>query len=96
MSRALNAHRRGAATLKGFLAQVEAEEADVKREMEEAGDAIRVMTVHGAKGLEAPIVFLPDTSAPAGRIDDCHFQLHECRRGDPHVEWTRDRHEAPQ
>ena len=29
--------------------------------MEQGRDEVRVMTVHGAKGLEAPIVFLPDT-----------------------------------
>ena len=34
---------------------------EVKRDMERARDEVRVMTVHGAKGLEAPIVFLPDT-----------------------------------
>jgi ATP-dependent helicase/nuclease subunit A len=37
--------------------------------MDEAHDSIRVMTVHGAKGLEAPIVFLPDTTtAPTAQI----------------------------
>ncbi len=33
----------------------------IKREMEEAGDNVRIMTVHGSKGLQAPIVILPDT-----------------------------------
>ena len=33
---------------------------EIKREMERAHDAVRVMTVHGAKGLQAPIVFLID------------------------------------
>jgi ATP-dependent helicase/nuclease subunit A len=42
--------------------------------MEEAGDCVRVMTVHGAKGLEAPVVFLPDTSSPPqARNDECVF-----------------------
>jgi ATP-dependent helicase/nuclease subunit A len=41
--------------------------AEVKRDMEIARDEVRVMTVHGAKGLEAPIVILADTmSPPAG------------------------------
>ena len=35
--------------------------------MEMARDEVRVMTVHGAKGLEAPVVILADTtSQPAG------------------------------
>lgn len=34
----------------------------VKREMEAVRDEVRVMTAHGAKGLEAPIVFLPETT----------------------------------
>jgi ATP-dependent helicase/nuclease subunit A len=39
----------------------------VKRDMEMARDEVRVMTVHGAKGLEAPIVILADTTTlPAG------------------------------
>jgi ATP-dependent helicase/nuclease subunit A len=38
---------------------------DIKREQQEAGGDVRVMTVHGAKGLEAPIVILPDTTIRA-------------------------------
>ena len=35
--------------------------------MDQGRNEVRVMTVHGAKGLEAPIVFLPDTcSASSG------------------------------
>ncbi|MGE0045006.1 MAG: double-strand break repair helicase AddA [Hyphomonadaceae bacterium] len=62
LARALNANRRGPATLVSFLAQIERDQAEVKREMEEAGGAVRIMTVHGAKGLEAPVVILPDMS----------------------------------
>ena len=38
--------------------------AEVKRDMEIARDEVRVMTVHGAKGLEAPVVILADTMTP--------------------------------
>ncbi len=48
--------------LTGFLAWVATENVDVKRRPDSARRAIRVMTVHGAKGLESPIVILPDTS----------------------------------
>jgi ATP-dependent helicase/nuclease subunit A len=50
-----------AASLSGFLAWMEAEDTVLKRDMEQEGNQIRVMTVHGAKGLEANIVFLADT-----------------------------------
>ncbi|UDL96040.1 double-strand break repair helicase AddA [Lichenihabitans sp. PAMC28606] len=56
------AHERdGAPSLLTFLARLEGTELSVKRDMDAAGDAVRVMTVHAAKGLEAKIVFLPDT-----------------------------------
>ncbi len=55
-------------SLAGFLAWVETGERVVKREMEAAGDAVRVMTVHGAKGLEAPVVVLADTVAQASSV----------------------------
>ncbi|MCU0906417.1 MAG: double-strand break repair helicase AddA [Rhodobacteraceae bacterium] len=47
-------------SLTGFLEWIGAREVSVKRRPEAAGDAIRVMTVHGAKGLESPVVILPD------------------------------------
>ncbi len=55
-----------APSLTGFVAWVEAGDVEVRREMEGGGDLVRVMTVHGAKGLEAPIVIVPDTVS-AGR-----------------------------
>ena len=45
-----------------FLARMAAIRLDIKREAEAAGEEVRVMTVHGAKGLEAPVVILPDTT----------------------------------
>jgi len=52
-------------SLTEFLARLRAAEPEVKRDMEHGRDEVRVMTVHGAKGLEAPIVFLPDTCTTA-------------------------------
>jgi len=51
------------ASLTGFLHTLTSEDREIKRDTEHARDEVRVMTVHGAKGLEAPIVFLPDTCA---------------------------------
>ena len=48
-------------SLEGFLHWVEAGDGDIKRDLEQGRNEVRVMTVHGAKGLEAPIIFLPDT-----------------------------------
>ncbi|MCB1346364.1 MAG: double-strand break repair helicase AddA, partial [Rhodobacteraceae bacterium] len=50
-------------SLDGFLGWLEASDAEVKRQTESAGRRLRVMTVHGSKGLESPIVILPDTAA---------------------------------
>lgn len=55
-------------SLTGFLEWLERDEVTIKRQMDSAGDAIRVMTVHGAKGLEAPIVILPDTGKTVNKV----------------------------
>jgi ATP-dependent helicase/nuclease subunit A len=47
--------------LEAFLATLEAQSPEIKRELEQGRDEIRIMTVHAAKGLEAPIVFLVDS-----------------------------------
>jgi len=48
-------------SLEGFLHWLETGAVQVKRDHEHGRNEVRVMTVHGAKGLEAPIVFLADT-----------------------------------
>ena len=59
---ALTFERRGTASLQGFLGWLRESDTDIKRDMEIARDEVRVMTVHGAKGLEAAVVFLADTT----------------------------------
>src|SRR6266540_1736585 len=61
---ALDYERRETPSLQGFIARLRAAQTDVKRDMEITRDEVRVMTVHGAKGLEAPIVVLADTTTP--------------------------------
>ena len=59
---ALAFERGHAPSLEGFLHWLESGAVEVKRDMEHGlRDAVRVITVHGAKGLQAPVVFLPDT-----------------------------------
>jgi ATP-dependent helicase/nuclease subunit A len=53
-----------APSLQGFVAWLRNAATVVKRDMETARDEVRVMTVHGAKGLEAPVVILADTTTP--------------------------------
>ncbi len=59
-------------SLVGFIAWFDAGEGELKRESEGGGSLVRVMTVHGSKGLQAPIVILadaagnPDASRPRG------------------------------
>ena len=80
---ALEFERDAPGGLTSFLASVETLDVSIKRDMEAAGDAVRVMTVHAAKGLEAKIVFLPDTcGAPTGRHDAKIFALGESDDGD--------------
>ncbi|MCU0900599.1 MAG: double-strand break repair helicase AddA [Cypionkella sp.] len=49
-------------SLTGFLIWLDSDVVEVKRQLDSEGSNIRVMTVHGSKGLEAPIVILPDTA----------------------------------
>jgi ATP-dependent helicase/nuclease subunit A len=52
-----------AQSLAHFMGWIEAAEPEIKRDMESA-DQVRVMTVHGAKGLEADVVIVADTATP--------------------------------
>ena len=62
-----------APALQGFVHWLRRSGAEVKREAEGAGGAVRVMTVHGAKGLQAPLVILPDTTALPPEDDAFHW-----------------------
>ncbi len=58
-------------SMEGFLHWIEVGNAEVKRDLEQGRNEVRVMTVHGAKGLQAEIVFLADAcSVPAPQTDD--------------------------
>ncbi|RYE60149.1 MAG: double-strand break repair helicase AddA, partial [Hyphomicrobiales bacterium] len=60
---ALNYEQREPASLQGFMTWLRAADIEIKRDMELSRDEVRVMTVHGSKGLEAPVVFLMDTTS---------------------------------
>jgi ATP-dependent helicase/nuclease subunit A len=63
LAEAMNFANRAPASLQAFLFTLRQSGAAIKREAEAAGDVVRIMTVHGAKGLQAPIVILPDTTS---------------------------------
>ena len=60
---ALDYERTATPSLQGFLHWLGArDDVEIKRELEQAGGNVRIMTVHGAKGLEAPVVLIPDAA----------------------------------
>jgi len=62
LNQVLAAEGRGVHDLEALTAELAGLDITVKREMEAERREVRVMTAHGAKGLEAPIVFLPETT----------------------------------
>lgn len=55
-------------TLQGFLDWFDRGDVEIKREQVEGGNEVRLMTVHGAKGLQAPLVILANaTFDPASK-----------------------------
>ncbi|MGH1369911.1 MAG: double-strand break repair helicase AddA [Maritimibacter sp.] len=64
-------------SLTGFLTWLEVKDIEVKRDLGSKGNQIRVMTVHGSKGLEAPIVILPETTKRRQRSADKLIDLEE-------------------
>ena len=63
-------------SLTGFLQWLRSDTREIKRDMEHGRNEVRILTVHGAKGLEAPIVFLPDTcSGPTGNQRSKLYEL---------------------
>ena len=89
LSQALAYESTGVPSLTGFLSWMETDDVEVKRQMDSQGDRIRVMTVHGAKGLEAPIVFLPDTAYRDNQVKS------ELLPAGDHVVWKMNKDGSP-
>jgi ATP-dependent helicase/nuclease subunit A len=91
LNRALDYERRETPSLRGFIAWLRAARTDIKRDMEVTRDEVRVMTVHGAKGLEAPIVILADTTTPPagpGQRQPRLLDLTTCEGAPVHFVWS--------
>ncbi len=63
LNQALEHQARMAPNLQSFLRAFAQGDVEIKREQDSSLSEVRVMTVHGSKGLEAPIVILPDTTS---------------------------------
>nr|WP_310524584.1 double-strand break repair helicase AddA [Polymorphobacter sp.] len=69
LDQALAFESANAPSLQGFLAWVENDDIEIKRDPDAPLDAIRLMTVHGAKGLQAPVVILADATKARNKAD---------------------------
>ncbi len=92
LSQALTFGDESIPSLEGFIATLDAHPVTVKRETDMQRDEVRIMTIHGAKGLEARYVFLADTCfEPAGRHNPSLVPVadasHERAPGEP-VAWV--------
>jgi len=61
-------------SLAGFIQWFDASDDDLKRDPDQAADFVRVMTVHGSKGLQAPIVIMADAASKPGRVRDLSLE----------------------
>ncbi len=73
LSGALSHDMSKARSLQAYLSETESRDTVLKRELGEPDKAVRVMTVHGAKGLQSPVVILPDTTGATKSVSDDLF-----------------------
>ncbi len=85
LARALEYERAHPPSLQGFLDWIGRGQVVVKRDLEVGRDEVRVLTVHGAKGLQAPIIFLADTCFIGQTEPLLHWREHN---GKPVLLWT--------
>ncbi|QKV19795.1 double-strand break repair helicase AddA [Oricola thermophila] len=89
MRYALAQERAGLPALQNFVSVLEAASPVIKREMDPSQNQVRIMTVHGAKGLEAPVVFLVDRgSAPHNSRHADGFLEIPVEDGEPVILWN--------
>ena len=91
LAQAMAYERLDVPSLTGFTGWLQADDVQIKRDPGSAGDRIRVMSVHGAKGLEAPVVILPDTAARQRN----HQAPKLLRDGDGPLLWAGSKADSP-
>ena len=82
---AMQYQQEGGASLQGFLEWFERGGGEIKREGLAQSRDVRVMTVHGAKGLEAPVVILADIAADPENAGDWNRGIDFPMGGDMHL-----------
>ena len=65
----------GPSSMQAFVAEMESKTVEIKRDLAAPEGQVRVMTVHGAKGLQAPVVVMPDTTAGPKTVSDTLFDV---------------------
>ncbi|RMB02787.1 DNA helicase/exodeoxyribonuclease V subunit A [Eilatimonas milleporae] len=96
LAAALDFERVHAPSLEGFLAHMDRSESQIKRDLEAGGGAIRIMTVHSAKGLQAPVVFLGDCASVPDGVRDSRLVPLELGEGAPDLLlWTSPAKDLP-
>ncbi len=63
-------------SLQNFVAWMNTNDAEIKRKLDHSANALRMMTVHGAKGLEAPVVILANSDALFRDHSAFYFDAH--------------------
>ena len=93
---ALTYEREHVPSLQGFLHWLVAGDIEVKRDFAgQQRDEVRIMTVHGAKGLEAPVVFVPDTmQLPIQRAGLLWTERDVLPLWRPHADFSTEHHTA--
>ena len=89
LSLSLDYEKQETPSLTGFLAWVSTSGFEIKRQLANQKNQIRVMTIHGAKGLESPIVILPETQKRKIEVRD------KILAGGKIAIWNNKRGEAP-
>ncbi|MCA0406609.1 MAG: UvrD-helicase domain-containing protein, partial [Proteobacteria bacterium] len=88
LHQALSHAQEGAGALLPFVLAQQNRETQLKRDAEAAEDKVRVMTVHGAKGLEGRIVFLADAHGTPDRAMEPAVLLLPQPRGEALLLWS--------
>jgi ATP-dependent helicase/nuclease subunit A len=79
--------------LRDFIAMMRDANESIKRDLDASRDEVRVMTVHGSKGLEAPIVYLCDLTASA--IGGGHKRFFNIKAAKPYPLWSSRKDDDP-